>query len=65
VVGLAGGKPDASAIILVPIAEDFAFFKPLAAILVSILFAYTGMTLMDTHGRAMMRLLIPTIWKAR
>jgi uncharacterized protein YacL len=44
---------------LIPIPEDFSFFKPLAAILVSIMFAYTGMTLSDTHGRALLRLINP------
>ncbi|AFY69372.1 PilT protein domain protein [Thalassoporum mexicanum PCC 7367] len=59
VVGLLVANLMLAPLFLVPIAEDFAFFKPLAAILVSILFAYTGMTLMDTHGRAMMRLINP------
>jgi uncharacterized protein YacL len=44
---------------LIPIPEDFAFIKPLAALLVSIIFAYSGMTLADTHGRALLRLVNP------
>jgi len=44
---------------LIPIPEDFAFIKPLMAILVSIIFAYSGMTLSDTHGRALLRLINP------
>jgi uncharacterized protein YacL len=44
---------------LVPIPNDFDFIKPLTAILVSILFAYSGMTLSDTHGRALLRLINP------
>jgi uncharacterized protein YacL len=44
---------------LIPISEDFAFIKPLTAILVSIIFAYSGMTLSDTHGRALLRLINP------
>ncbi len=44
---------------LIPIPEDFAFIKPLMAILVSIIFAYSGMTLADTHGRALLRLINP------
>lgn len=44
---------------LIPIPDDFAFIKPLMAILVSIIFAYSGMTLSDTHGRALLRLINP------
>lgn len=44
---------------LIPIPDDFAFIKPLTAILVSIIFAYSGMTLSDTHGRALLRLINP------
>lgn len=44
---------------LVPIPDDFTFIKPLTAILVSIIFAYSGMTLSDTHGRALLRLINP------
>ncbi|MEI6428390.1 MAG: PIN/TRAM domain-containing protein [Pseudanabaena sp. ELA607] len=45
---------------LIPIPEDFSFIKPLMAILVSIIFAYSGMTLSDTHGRALLRLFNPS-----
>ncbi len=44
---------------LIPIPNDFDFIKPLTAILVSIIFAYSGMTLSDTHGRALLRLINP------
>jgi uncharacterized protein YacL len=44
---------------LIPIPNDFDFIKPLTAILVSIIFAYSGMTLSDTHGRALLRLVNP------
>ena len=48
-----------SPLFLVPIPDDFDFIKPLTAILVSIIFAYSGMTLSDTHGRALLRLINP------
>jgi uncharacterized protein YacL len=44
---------------LIPIPDNFDFIKPLTAILVSIIFAYSGMTLSDTHGRALLRLINP------
>jgi uncharacterized protein YacL len=44
---------------LIPIPNNFDFIKPLTAILVSIIFAYSGMTLSDTHGRALLRLINP------
>jgi uncharacterized protein YacL len=46
-------------IFLLPIPKDFTFIKPLAAILGSILFAFSGISLADTHGRALLRLINP------
>jgi uncharacterized protein YacL len=46
-------------IYLLPIPLDFAFIKPLAAVMGSILFSFTGMSLADTHGRSFFRLLNP------
>ncbi|HAN46100.1 MAG TPA: hypothetical protein DCQ32_06055 [Cyanobacteria bacterium UBA8156] len=59
VVGLLLANLTLAPLFLLPIPEDFGFFKPLTAILVSIIFAYTGMSLSDTHGRALMRLISP------
>ncbi|MBW4467477.1 MAG: PIN/TRAM domain-containing protein [Pegethrix bostrychoides GSE-TBD4-15B] len=46
-------------IFLLPIPREFAFIKPLAAVLGSIMFAFSGVTLADTHGRALLRLINP------
>ncbi|MGJ3246730.1 MAG: PIN/TRAM domain-containing protein [Elainellaceae cyanobacterium] len=46
-------------IFLLPIPKDFTFIKPLAAVLGSILFAFSGINLADTHGRALLRLINP------
>lgn len=44
---------------LLPIPADFAFIKPLTAILGSVMFAFMGISLADTHGRAFLRLINP------
>lgn len=44
---------------LLPIPQDFAFIKPLVAVVGSIIFAYSGVNLADTHGRAFLRLINP------
>jgi uncharacterized protein YacL len=44
---------------LLPIPSEFGFIKPLTAVMGSILFAVSGMTLADTHGRALLRLINP------
>ncbi|MEW6497238.1 MAG: PIN/TRAM domain-containing protein [Cyanobacteriota bacterium] len=46
-------------IFLLPIPNDFGFIKPLAAILGSVMFAFLGVSLADTHGRAFLRLINP------
>lgn len=59
VLGLLVANLMLSPLFLLPIPEDFSFIKPLMAIFVSIMFAYTGMSLSDTHGRALLRLVNP------
>ncbi|MGB3615660.1 MAG: PIN/TRAM domain-containing protein [Elainellaceae cyanobacterium] len=44
---------------LLPIPEDFAFIKPLAAILGSVMFSFSGISLADIHGRTLLRLINP------
>jgi uncharacterized protein YacL len=44
---------------LLPIPSEFAFIKPLTAILGSILVAISGINLADTHGRTLLRLINP------
>jgi uncharacterized protein YacL len=46
-------------IFLLPIPAEFAFIKPLAAVLGSVMFAFSGVSLADTHGRALLRLINP------
>lgn len=46
-------------IFLIPLPVDFGFIKPLAGILGSVMFAFLGVTLADTHGMAFLRLINP------
>lgn len=46
-------------IFLLPIPAEFAFIKPLAAILGSVIFAFSGINLADVHGRTLLRLINP------
>jgi uncharacterized protein YacL len=46
-------------IFLLPIPPEFSFIKPLVAVLGSILFAVSGMSLADVHGRSLLRLINP------
>ncbi|PIG94501.1 PIN/TRAM domain-containing protein [Gloeocapsopsis sp. IPPAS B-1203] len=42
---------------LLPIPADFSFIKPLIAVLGSVMFAFSGVSLADTHGPALLRLI--------
>jgi uncharacterized protein YacL len=44
---------------LLPIPRDFTFIKPLAAVMGSVMFAFTGINLADAHGRTLLRLINP------
>lgn len=44
---------------LLPIPTEFSFIKPLIALVGSVLFAFSGISLADTHGRALLRLINP------
>ncbi len=46
-------------IFLLPIPQEFGFIKPLIAVLTSIVFAFSGISLADTHGRSLIRLINP------
>ncbi len=59
VMGLLVANLMLAPIFLLPIPKEFSFIKPLAAVLVSIIFAVSGMGLADTHGRAFLRLINP------
>ncbi|MBF2028758.1 MAG: PIN/TRAM domain-containing protein [Oscillatoriales cyanobacterium C42_A2020_001] len=45
---------------LLPIPPEFSFIKPLIALVGSVLFAFTGISLADIHGRALLRLINPS-----
>ena len=59
VIGLLVANLMLAPLFLLPIPREFAFIKPLVAVVGSILFAFTGVTLADTHGRAFLRLINP------
>jgi uncharacterized protein YacL len=46
-------------IFLVPIPSEFAFIKPLTAVLGSILFSISGANLADVHGKSLLQLISP------
>lgn len=59
VLGLLIANLTLAPVFLLPIPWEFAFIKPMAAVLGSALFGFTGVTLADTHGRALLRLINP------
>ncbi len=59
VVGLLIANLMLAPLFLLPIPPDFSFIKPLVAVVGSIVLAYTGMNLADTHGRGLLRLINP------
>lgn len=59
VVGLLVANLMLAPLFLLPIPEDFAFIKPLVAILGSFISAFSGISLADTHGRSFLRLINP------
>lgn len=59
VVGLLVANLLLAPIFLLPIPQEFSFIKPLAAVLTSLVFAYSGINLADTHGRTLLRLINP------
>lgn len=59
VIGLLIANLMLAPLFLLPIPEDFGFIKPLIAVLGSIIFAFSGISLADTHGSAFLRLVNP------
>jgi len=59
VIGLLVANLMLAPLFLLPIPEDFSFIKPLVAVLGSIMIAFSGISLADTHGRAFLRLINP------
>lgn len=64
VIGLLVANLMLAPIFLLPIPSEFAFIKPLTAVLGSILFAFSGVNLADTHGRTLLRLLNPNSYES-
>ncbi len=59
VLGLLVANLMLAPLFLLPIPDEFAFIKPLTAILGSIIFAFSGINLADAHGRTLLRLINP------
>lgn len=59
VLGLLVANLMLAPLFLLPIPPDFAFIKPLTAILASVMFAFSGVNLADAHGRTLLRLINP------
>jgi uncharacterized protein YacL len=59
VLGLLVANLMLAPIFLIPIPSEFSFIKPFVAVLGSIVFAFSGVTLADTHGRTLLRLINP------
>jgi uncharacterized protein YacL len=59
VLGLLVANLMLAPIFLLPIPREFAFIKPLAAVLGSVMFAFSGVNLADIHGRTLLRLINP------
>jgi uncharacterized protein YacL len=59
VVGLLMANLMLAPLFLLPIPPELAFIKPLVAVLGSFIFAYSGASLADTHGRMLLRLINP------
>ena len=59
VMGLLVANLMIAPLFLLPIPSEFAFIKPMTAVLGSIMFAVSGIALADMHGRSLLRLLNP------
>lgn len=57
VIGLLLANLMLAPIFLLPIPAEFGFIKPLMAILGSVMFAFLGVSLADTHGHTFLRLI--------
>jgi uncharacterized protein YacL len=49
---------------LLPIPLEFSFLKPLLAVVGSLIFAFSGVSLADTHGRTVIRLINPNLMES-
>lgn len=63
VVGLLIANLMLAPLFLLPIPEKFGFVKPVTAVMGSLLFAVSGMSLAETNGRALLRLINPNSYE--
>ncbi len=59
IIGLLVSNLMLAPLFFLPIPAEFSFIKPLIAVVGSIIFAFSGVTLADMHGRALLRLINP------
>jgi uncharacterized protein YacL len=59
IIGLLVANLMLAPLFLLPIPREFGFIKPLVAVLGSVMFGFTGVSLTETHGRAFLRLINP------
>lgn len=59
IIGLLVANLMLAPLFLLPIPSEFAFIKPLVGVVGSLIFAFSGINLADTHGRALLRLINP------
>ena len=59
IIGLLVANLMLAPLFLLPIPSEFGFIKPLVAVLGSVMFGFTGVSLTETHGRAFLRLINP------
>ncbi|BAZ17596.1 putative PilT protein [Calothrix sp. NIES-4071] len=60
IVGLLLANLMLAPLFLLPIPPDFSFIKPLVAVVGSLVLAYSGMNLADSHGRGLIRFINPS-----
>ena len=63
VIGLLIANLMLAPLFLLPIPEKFGFVKPVTAVMGSLLFAVSGMSLAETNGRALFRLINPNSYE--
>ncbi|MEO0648009.1 MAG: PIN/TRAM domain-containing protein [Cyanobacteria bacterium J06650_10] len=63
VIGLLIANLMLAPLFLIPIPKEFGFIKPVTAVMGSLLFAVSGMSLAETNGRALLRLLNPNSYE--
>ena len=63
VIGLLIANLMLAPLFLLPFPKEFSFIKPVTAVMGSLLFAVSGMSLAETNGRALLRLINPNSYE--